>query len=263
LCIIVYAVASITQPGYINIILIVNRYPGRGYSGYDVIYSGGYIYVVASSYNQGVDLLKYDKQGNLIWANNFLPFGSPVHPPQLVSDNEGFIYISSVKNLNYAALKISPGGAKIWEFLYPDSTNPGSFVRAMTIDKRKNIYLTGESIGWVCPGDNYDYLTVKISQDKVGINPSSNIISDYKLYQNYPNPFNPSTTIKFNISKKEFVVLKIFDQLGRDVKTLLSKEIPEGTHSVILNAELLSAGIYFYRLTAGEFIQTRKLLLVK
>ena len=85
----------------------------------------------------------------------------------------------------------------------------------------------------------------------------------FSLHQNYPNPFNPVTNISFNIPAKSFVTLKVYDGLGREVSTLLSEELPQGTYSRTWNTEGLASGTYYYRLQAGGSIQTRKLLLLK
>ncbi|MCX6133772.1 MAG: T9SS type A sorting domain-containing protein [Ignavibacteriales bacterium] len=86
---------------------------------------------------------------------------------------------------------------------------------------------------------------------------------EFALDQNYPNPFNPSTTIAYTLASEVRASLKIYDVLGREVAGLLDEEQTPGKHSVIWDATRLSSGIYFYRLTAGDFIQTRKLVLLK
>ncbi|MBX2977284.1 MAG: T9SS type A sorting domain-containing protein [Ignavibacteriaceae bacterium] len=92
-----------------------------------------------------------------------------------------------------------------------------------------------------------------------------NIPTEYTLYQNYPNPFNPSTTIKFGLPKDSHVILEIFNILGEKVATLINQEMQAGFHNFqfsIFNFQL-SSGIYVYRLKAGEFVQSRKLLMIK
>ncbi len=84
-----------------------------------------------------------------------------------------------------------------------------------------------------------------------------------RLEQNYPNPFNPATNIEFRIANRGFVSLKIFDLLGREVATLVSERRNPGTYSVKWDAEQLSSGVYFYRLRAGTFVETKKLVLLK
>lgn len=97
------------------------------------------------------------------------------------------------------------------------------------------------------------------------------IIDDFELFQNYPNPFNPTTIIKYTIPKivnssistGSNVELKVFDVLGRELKTLVNQSQKPGNHEIIFNAENLSSGIYFYTLKAGSFYSTKKMLLIK
>ncbi|MEO8168446.1 MAG: T9SS type A sorting domain-containing protein, partial [bacterium] len=95
----------------------------------------------------------------------------------------------------------------------------------------------------------------------VGLN--SDFPATFGLSQNYPNPFNPTTTIKFQISHSSFVTLNVFDLLGREVATLVNEEITPGSYERVFNAEGLASGVYLYRLQAGSFVQTRKLLLLQ
>jgi len=85
----------------------------------------------------------------------------------------------------------------------------------------------------------------------------------FPLAQNYPNPFNPSTNIEFSLSEPAHVSLTIFNINGREVALLVDESMPQGSHSVRWNAQNLPSGIYFYRLSAGGFSQTRKMLLLK
>ncbi len=86
---------------------------------------------------------------------------------------------------------------------------------------------------------------------------------DYALEQNYPNPFNPSTVIRYNLKDQQNVVLKVFDALGREVRTLVNEQKSPGSHSVSFDGSGLSAGVYYYRLNAGEYSDVKKMLLVK
>lgn len=89
------------------------------------------------------------------------------------------------------------------------------------------------------------------------------VLNDFNLCQNYPNPFNPYTLISFSIPSKNQVVLKVFDLLGKEVAALINEERPAGSYTVEFNASNLSSGIYFYRLQAGSYIETKKMLLLK
>jgi len=83
------------------------------------------------------------------------------------------------------------------------------------------------------------------------------------LEQNYPNPFNPATTIRYSITHTTNVTLKVFDMLGREVQTLVNAQQAPGQYSITLNAQNLGSGVYFYRLNAGTFTETKKLMLLK
>jgi len=89
------------------------------------------------------------------------------------------------------------------------------------------------------------------------------IPDNFKLEQNYPNPFNPSTKIRFSLSKTESVSLVIYDALGREVETLVSESLAPGVYEKTWNAKNLASGIYFYKLTAGNQTQIKKMILSK
>jgi hypothetical protein len=85
----------------------------------------------------------------------------------------------------------------------------------------------------------------------------------YELKQNYPNPVNPSTTITYELLKSSMVRLSVYDILGREVSVLVSERREAGVHEVKFDGSGLSSGVYLYRLQAGEFVQTRKLVLLQ
>lgn len=88
-------------------------------------------------------------------------------------------------------------------------------------------------------------------------------IVDYKLYQNYPNPFNPSTTIRFEIPQDGIVTLKLFNILGEEVAALLNEFRKADRYEVLFDAAKLASGVYIYQFASGEFIASRKLMVVK
>ena len=107
--------------------------------------------------------------------------------------------------------------------------------------------------------------TTSVQEIRHGQQPS------FFLAQNYPNPVNPRTTIKFEISNSSFVTLKVFDLLGREVATLVHKEMSPGSYERVFDGSRLASGVYLYRLQArqtnggqaGSFVQTKKLLLLR
>ncbi len=87
--------------------------------------------------------------------------------------------------------------------------------------------------------------------------------TNFELWQNYPNPFNPTTTIRYTIPKTAHVTLKIYDEIGREVTTLINGNKEAGQYNVTFNASKLASGVYFYRLRAGSFDGVKKLILLK
>jgi hypothetical protein len=85
----------------------------------------------------------------------------------------------------------------------------------------------------------------------------------YKLEQNYPNPFNPSTVIKFAVPERCIVLIKIYDILGNEILTLVNEEMESGWYQKVFNASGYSSGMYIYRMQAGNYVSTKKMLLVK
>ncbi|HMS34002.1 MAG TPA: T9SS type A sorting domain-containing protein [Ignavibacteria bacterium] len=96
-----------------------------------------------------------------------------------------------------------------------------------------------------------------------GSNASLTIPDNYNLSQNYPNPFNPSTKINYTIPKSGLVTLKVYDLLGKEVASLVNEVVNAGSHEVSFNASNLSSGTYFYRIKVGDFVETKKMSLLK
>ncbi len=88
-------------------------------------------------------------------------------------------------------------------------------------------------------------------------------VTGYQLAQNYPNPFNPATTIRFSIPERSYVVLRVFNILGREMETLVDGELNAGEHSVVFDAKSLPSAVYFYRLTSPTFSQTKSMEVLK
>jgi hypothetical protein len=161
----------------------------------------------------------------------------------LVSDDSWVTYISAPRT--YPSMP--PGGSAGAGFIVRvDSTFPGYFNFKVNVGVEKWYY-------WE------DSMTVIVTdvEDKIGI-PIS-----YKLFQNHPNPFNPTTTIKYEIPELSFVNLKIFNLIGEEITTLVSAEKPVGSYEIEFYAANLPSGIYFYRLQAGNYIDTKKMVLMK
>jgi hypothetical protein len=107
--------------------------------------------------------------------------------------------------------------------------------------------------------DGKEYGTpVGLKEDDALIKPQN-----YILYQNYPNPFNPSTTIEFTLPKSEFVKLKVYNILGKEVATLVLNKLNKGNHTYQFDGKNLASGIYYYQWVAGEYREVKKMILIK
>jgi hypothetical protein len=92
---------------------------------------------------------------------------------------------------------------------------------------------------------------------------SENLVKEYLLLQNYPNPFNPSTVIEFHIPNTEYISVKVYDVMGREVAVLVNEQKEAGNHKIDFDASHLSSGVYFYQLAGRNFVDTRKFVLMK
>lgn len=126
-------------------------------------------------------------------------------------------------------------------------------------------------INWNCdiPGTHnvgveaFNNYSNQIYNFTITVTPESVSSESFKLFQNYPNPFNLETIIKYRLSQTGFVSLKLFDILGREVFTIVSKEQPSGEYHVAVNGSSLSSGLYIYRLQSGGFVDSKKLMMIK
>jgi hypothetical protein len=107
--------------------------------------------------------------------------------------------------------------------------------------------------------------SISLTLTPEGVTSVSNeiVVENYSLNQNYPNPFNPFTSIQYSITSSELVTLKIIDILGREVATLVNEQKPAGIYQIQFDASELTSGVYFYKLQAGSFTETKKMILMK
>jgi hypothetical protein len=136
---------------------------------------------------------------------------------------------------------------------------------------QRNEGLVGmERVYGLCILNNYIFAATDYSEyirglsEFIGIKQiSEQVPGHFSLSQNYPNPFNPSTKIRFDIPKQALTRITVFDILGREVKTLVNEELNAGKYEVDFNASAYSSGLYFYRIEAGDYVEVKKMVLVK
>ncbi len=123
-----------------------------------------------------------------------------------------------------------------------------------------NITVSGNPISVTFDPDNFILKSISSVTD---VNDELSLPAEFSLSQNYPNPFNPSTKIKYSIKEQGNVKLIVYDILGREVATLVNEQKPAGNYEVTFDASRLSSGVYFYRLRAGSFVSTKKMILLR
>ncbi len=171
------------------------------------------------------------KTAALVWQFRHTPdvYANSMGSVERLSNGNTFIGWGAS---DLAATEVSPDGSTVYEIQFPD--NFFSY-RAMKIP-----WGTGTSTP----------VTLEVP-------------AAFSLAQNYPNPFNPSTNIEFSLPEVHFVTLKIYDMLGKEIASLINKTMNAGTYTVQWNAANATSGVYFYRLTAGTYSITRKLMLLR
>ena len=124
--------------------------------------------------------------------------------------------------------------------------------KVFSYDGKKNIELVNSD------NNPIEGVTGKLTNESI-----TNIPAEFALGQNYPNPFNPSTTINYELPASNFVTLKIYDLVGKEVATLVNEKLDAGRYTATFNGSNLASGMYFYKITAGEFTFVRKMVLIK
>jgi hypothetical protein len=239
-----------------------NTFPPRKFLNVD---NSGDIIVVFRSDDSSSDihtkLVKFSGAGNIIWSRSDFSYANPT---DIMLDGTGNIYFSAYKgDLNehntYSIQKYSASGDLVWLNRNTGLFNFNFVPYGICLDNDSNVIATGETDDW----HPSNYLTIKLNQP-IGIQPiTTEIPNHFSLSQNYPNPFNPSTKIKFAIPKSSFTKLTIYDVLGRQVRSLVNEELKPGIYEAEFNASDIPSGVYFYRITAVEFSETRKMILIK
>ncbi|MCL4549473.1 MAG: fibronectin type III domain-containing protein [Bacteroidetes bacterium] len=191
---------------------------------------------------------------------------APVAPTALAATNKtqtGFIanWSSSTGATGYYIdIAIDPNFSnKLINFNNQDVSNVTFFqVTGLTTNMTYYYRVRAYNNGGVSSNSNIITTSLTTGLEDISILPTS-----FNLYQNYPNPFNPTTTINYSVPKNCFVTIKIYDVLGLEIKTLVNSEKSIGIYSIEFNSEGISSGIYFCRMQAGDFIDTKKLILLK
>jgi len=171
----------------------------------------------------------------------------------LASDNLG-LFLGGSSNTGYGGLIWSPDYGQTWQIFMPEWK--GYMIGSIVQLDSNRILINANGYNYILTVDVVTAVSQNVSQ-----NPT--IPSSFQLFQNYPNPFNPTTTIEFSLPERSFVKLTIYNALGQEIAVLVNEEKQAGIHRIQFNGSNLPTGVYFYRLEAGNFVDTRKMILIK
>jgi hypothetical protein len=126
-----------------------------------------------------------------------------------------------------------------------------------------NVFFVNDTIGWLVGNGGLIIKTKNGGEPVIGVNPITNIVNFFSLSQNYPNPFNPITRIKFDIPKSSHMQIAVYDILGREVQQLLNEDKKPGSYEITWDGSRFASGIYFYKIISDNFMETKKMVLLK
>ena len=194
-------------------------------------------------------------------------------------DEQGFFVAVSVYNSTAGAISggyllkgLRPGRYLLWALGAPPASNAYSYAQwyagiDVDIDSilHSNRFKAPTGVGVITVGNGLasgvDF-QFNITASAHGFF-ASKLPSSFRLEQNYPNPFNPTTTIRYALPKRSHVQLIVYNTLGQKIAALVNGGIDAGYHSIQFDASNLASGVYFYRLVAGSYVNTKKLLLIR
>ncbi|MDZ7359466.1 MAG: T9SS type A sorting domain-containing protein [candidate division KSB1 bacterium] len=254
--------------------------PGKGYDrGLDVtVDKQDNVYVTGRNWSNvsGDDwgTIKYNGAGVRQWIARYTGQDlNPDIPYKVLVDAAGEVYVNGYsyrgqfRCMDYTTIGYSNAGVKQWTVYYDGPDHLSDISYDMVLDTTGTIYITGESLGKTT---GLDIATVKyVSPLSKAADGAKNFSATagppmaFELAQNFPNPFNPATTISFTLPTASHVRLAIYDLTGALVQILADGEMSAGQHHLNVDASRLASGVYFYRIEAGTYSATRKMILQK
>ena len=218
-------------------------------------YSDTYVYWV-----------RFDNMRDSLKYTNYIPYLKNQVPSLTDTNGTQFSYTipestfvddDGINTLRYSA-SLSSGQPLPYWLSFDSITKTFSGIISSSVSLNLRVTVT-DTAG---AGTSCTFLLNVIQQ--IGLDPINETVpGEYRLIQNYPNPFNPNTSILFDIPKQSQAILKVYDVTGRETAVLVNELLRPGSYKVELNAGNLSSGVYFYKLDAGNYIQTRKMVLLK
>jgi hypothetical protein len=209
-------------------------------------------------------------QGNLNFTSESISVAGAMGLAAMDYENDGdldFITVNDQLQTNGISVFLNDGSGSFTSrenCFFPFATGlPRSFVASdFDQDGKTDIAIVSS----VAQGVDSLFVLYNLGGGTVGVDEpeiQEEIPISFSLAQNFPNPFNPTTTIQFSLPKSGDVTLKIYNLLGEEVKTLVDEYKEIGNHSVQFNANNFASGMYLYRLQAGSFVETKKMILIR
>jgi uncharacterized delta-60 repeat protein len=222
-----------------------------------------------SGTNQDYATIKYTSNGNQQWGSRYNGTGNGQDRAYaIVVDNAENVVVTGATERpgtgsDYGTVKYNgTNGNQQWVAFYDGTGNDEDRPYAIVVDNANDPIVTGSSRNGSWLGSE-DYLTIKYgTAPLVEIN-SNQTPSKFSLSQNYPNPFNPMTYIRFDVAFQTDVNLSLYNVLGKEIAVLVNQKLSPGSYEVSLNSERLLSGVYFYRISMGDFTETKKMILLK
>jgi len=245
-----------------------NHYGRQGFEyGEDVLEldDGGFVVAgYTTSYGTGYDcyLVRVNVNGDTLWTKHYgEEYGDKAYAIELFED--GFVLGGYTHNFGFTdrdvlIIKTDFNGDTIWTKTIGGLYNDWGFGMDKTNDN--GLIITGQFDRY--GDDNHDVWLIRLDKLISGLEEEI-FFTNYFLYQNYPNPFNPTTIISYQIPELSFITLKVYDVLSNEIATLVNEEKTISNYEVEFDASGLPSGIYFYRLQAGSFVETKKMVLMK
>ncbi len=199
-----------------------------------------------------------------IWRDSFTFNSFPPNSTSIIVDNTDIIISGALDygagNSAYTSVKLNSSGELVGNIMF-NSDFLGTLDNSIRLNDKAVLIcsdLNGTTLDRFAKIINYD-----LSSITTNINESEKMPSEFSLSQNYPNPFNPTTSINYSVPSSEYVSLKVYDLLGKEVATLVNQEMNAGNYNVKFDASNFSSGIYFYTIETDKYNKTMKMLLLK
>lgn len=215
-------------------------------------------------------IMKTSAKGELLWKNEFVKDTLDLIGIKLQSDNNNNIYVaSSIYSINPTDMdiliaKYDSSGIFLWEEKY-DYPIPGSNEEPIdfVLVNEDELIITGRGSSKSEYWNPFEIITIKYIPFMSDIVDTKINLNKFELFQNYPNPFNPSTTISYSTSKTSQVKIIVYDIMGDEIRTLVDEEKSQGNYKIEFNASGLSSGVYYYSIFVNNYLQTKKMILIK